>query len=57
MAVFSDVMEVDSVDISSYAVGDITSARVAAPDFENCKRILDSDISGAYLCSCTVYLY
>lgn len=50
-AVYSVAMEVDSVDLWIYAVGDITSAKVAALDFESWKRILDANLTGAFLCT------
>ena len=55
-AFYSVFMEIDSVELGSYAVGDITSTRVAALDFESCKWILDANLKGVFLCTYRVYL-
>ena len=48
-AVYAAAMETDSVDLWIYAVGDITSAKVADLDIENWSRIMSANLSGAYL--------
>jgi NAD(P)-dependent dehydrogenase (short-subunit alcohol dehydrogenase family) len=50
-AVYAAAMEVDSVDLWIYAVGDILSARVADLDFESWNRILVANLTGAFLCT------
>ena len=51
IAVYSAAMEVDSVNLWIYAVGDIMSARVADLDIESWNRILVANLSGAFLCT------
>ncbi len=48
-AVYQAAMETDTVNLWIYAVGDITSAKVAELDSESWGRILSANLSGAYL--------
>jgi NAD(P)-dependent dehydrogenase (short-subunit alcohol dehydrogenase family) len=48
-AVHEAAMEVDQVNLWIYAVGDITSEKVDQMDPEAWARILDANLSGAYL--------
>lgn len=48
-AVYAISMETDAVNLWIYAVGDIASARVADLDADRWNRILDANLSGAYL--------
>ncbi len=50
-AVYEAAMEVDSVNLWIYAVGDITSAKVADLEYESWNRILDANLTGAFLCT------
>ena len=48
-AVYAAAMETESVDLWIYAVGDITSAKVGDMDDGSWARILNANLSGAYL--------
>ncbi len=50
-AVYEAAMEVDTVNLWIYAVGDITSAKVADLEYESWNRILDANLTGAFLCT------
>ena len=48
-AVYAMALETERVDLSIYAVGDITSAKVAEMEPESWNRILAAILTGAYL--------
>ena len=50
-AVYAAAMEVESVDLWVYAAGDITSAKAGDMGAEDWNRILDANLTGAFLAS------
>lgn len=48
-AIYTAQFEADAIDLWVYAIGDITQAKVANMDADAWRRILDANLTGAYL--------